>query len=37
VNLKVIMYLAVAYLLSGLPVPRCPECGQRFDPARLQY
>ncbi|MBI4581447.1 MAG: hypothetical protein HY718_17225, partial [Planctomycetes bacterium] len=23
------------YLLSGLPLPRCPECGQPFDPARM--
>lgn len=23
------------YLLYGLPEPRCPECGEPFDPARL--
>jgi hypothetical protein len=24
------------YLLHGLPEPRCPECGTRFDPAKLR-
>jgi hypothetical protein len=25
--------LGCGYLLHGLPEPRCPECGRRFDPA----
>lgn len=26
---------ACGYELTGLPVPRCPECGEEFDPAEL--
>jgi rubrerythrin len=25
------------YLLKGQETPRCPECGRRFDPARLTF
>ena len=24
------------YMLRGLPEPRCPECGEPFDPARFK-